>query len=112
MALAGVGGVGIGVSPLGRGRRSPHEEERVEPLVPNDDEDEDEPGPNAAPAPALQMHLHISFHSNLRLVVKTSVLLNYPSESFLSLPVKLCVTGASLVSPTPPCVYLTLLAPV
>lgn len=109
MALAGVGGVGIGVSPLGRGRRSPYEEEQEEeveeePLAPNDDEDE--PGPNAAPAPALQMHLHILFHSNLRLVVKTSVLLNYPSESFLSLPVKLCVTGASLVTPTPPLSYV------
>lgn len=109
MGLAGVGGVGIGVSPFGRGRRSPYEEEREveeeeEPLAPNDDEDV--PGPNAAPAPALQMHLHISFHSNLRLVVKTSVLLNYPSESFLSLPVKLCVTGASLFTPTPPLSYV------
>ncbi|KAF8604632.1 hypothetical protein BDV93DRAFT_522333 [Ceratobasidium sp. AG-I] len=98
MALAGVGGVGIGVSPLGRGRRSPLEEEREpeEELLPANDE-EDEPGPNTAPAPALQMHLHIMFHSNLRLVVKTSVLLNYPSESFLSLPVKLCVTGLEFV---------------
>ncbi|KAG8739611.1 Mitochondrial distribution and morphology protein 12, partial [Ceratobasidium sp. 428] len=98
MALAGVGGVGIGFSPLGRsGARSPfnegHEVEEEIPMRPPSEMHEEEPGPNPAPAPSLQLHLHVLFHSNLRLAVKTSVLLNYPSESFLSLPVKLVVTG-------------------
>jgi hypothetical protein len=100
MAFAGVGGVGIGLSPLGgrSGRRTPLEEEQVAqeevaPAKPPTQTDGDEAGPGSAPAPALQMHLHVLFHSNLRLTVKTSVLLNYPSESFLSLPVKLRVTG-------------------
>ncbi|QRV74922.1 pyruvate dehydrogenase E1 component alpha subunit [Ceratobasidium sp. AG-Ba] len=96
VALAGVGGVGIGVSPLRQsGRRSPIYEEREPeeeaPMKPSAT-NEDEP-PNPALAPSLQMHLHVLFNSNLRLAVKTSVLLNYPSESFLTLPVKLVVTG-------------------
>jgi distribution and morphology protein 12 len=102
MAFAGVGNVGIGFSPLGgrSGRRTPQEEERtpeeeVPPVKPPTQTDEEEK-PAPAPAPALQMHLHVLFHSNLRLTVKTSVLLNYPSESFLTLPVKLRVTGGLL----------------
>lgn len=98
MALAGVGGVGIGLSPLGgrSGRRTPQgvrEEEEIPVKPPTESGDETRPVPAPAPAPALQMHFHVLFHSNLRLTVKTSVLLNYPSESFLSLPVKLRVTG-------------------
>ncbi|KAJ1307733.1 hypothetical protein OPQ81_001821 [Rhizoctonia solani] len=99
----GVGGVGIGFSPLGgrSGRRTPQEEERlpqeegppVKPPTQTDEENRPASAPAPAPAPALQMHLHVLFHSNLRLTVKTSVLLNYPSESFLTLPVKLRVTG-------------------
>ncbi|KAG9105855.1 Mitochondrial distribution and morphology protein 12, partial [Ceratobasidium sp. 392] len=77
MVLAGVGGVGIGFSPLRRsGRRSPldeeHEAEGEMPMKPPSEIHEDEPGPNPAPAPSLQMHLHVLFNSNLRLVVKTS----------------------------------------
>ncbi|CAE6465908.1 unnamed protein product [Rhizoctonia solani] len=93
----GVGGVGIGFSPLG-GRRTPQEgrspqQEDPPTKPPTKTDEEDKPAPAPAPAPALQMHLHVSFNSNLRLTVKTSVLLNYPSESFLTLPVKLRVTG-------------------
>ncbi|CUA68455.1 Mitochondrial distribution and morphology protein 12 [Rhizoctonia solani] len=94
----GVGGVGIGFSPLGgrSDRRTPQEEERPpqeEPPMKPPTETDEENKPAPAPAPALQMHLHVLFNSNLRLTVKTSVLLNYPSESFLTLPVKLRVTG-------------------
>ncbi|CAE6530502.1 unnamed protein product [Rhizoctonia solani] len=95
----GVGGVGIGFSPLGgrSGIRTPQEEGRSpqeeDPPVKPPTQTGDESKPVPAPAPALQMHLHVLFHSNLRLTVKTSVLLNYPSESFLTLPVKLRVTG-------------------
>lgn len=43
--------------------------------------------------PNLQLHLHITWHSNLRLTLTTSLLINYPSPMFMSLPIKLSVTG-------------------
>ncbi|KAJ3478113.1 hypothetical protein NLI96_g9991 [Meripilus lineatus] len=43
--------------------------------------------------PNLQVHLHITWHSNLRLTFTTSLLINYPSPMFMSLPIKLSVTG-------------------
>ena len=43
--------------------------------------------------PNLQSHLHITWHSNLRLTLTTSLLINYPSPMFMSLPIKLSVTG-------------------
>ncbi|EPS96856.1 hypothetical protein FOMPIDRAFT_45659 [Fomitopsis schrenkii] len=48
------------------------------------------PAPNH---PNLQLHLHITWHSNLRLTLTTSLLINYPSPMFMSLPIKLSVTG-------------------
>lgn len=45
------------------------------------------------PRPDLQVHLHLNWHSNLRLTLTTSLLINYPSPSFMSLPIKLSVTG-------------------
>ncbi|KAF8559848.1 hypothetical protein OG21DRAFT_1594629 [Imleria badia] len=39
------------------------------------------------------LHLHLNWHSNLRLTLTTSLLINYPSPSFMSLPIKLSVTG-------------------
>ena len=51
----------------------------------------------AAPAadehPNLQLHLHVSWHSDLRLTLTTSLRINYPSPLFMSLPFKLSVTG-------------------
>lgn len=43
--------------------------------------------------PNLQVHMHITWHSNLRLTFTTSLLINYPSPMFMSLPIKLSVTG-------------------
>ncbi|PCH37924.1 hypothetical protein WOLCODRAFT_114470 [Wolfiporia cocos MD-104 SS10] len=43
--------------------------------------------------PNLQLHLHITWNSNLRLTLTTSLLINYPSPMFMSLPIKLSVTG-------------------
>ena len=43
--------------------------------------------------PNLQVHLHISWESNLRLTLSTSLLINYPSPMFMTLPIKLSVTG-------------------
>ncbi|GBE81862.1 Mitochondrial distribution and morphology protein [Sparassis crispa] len=58
------------------------------------------PRPASAPEPPtqptqpnLQMHLHITWNSNLRLTLTTSLLINYPSPMFMSLPIKLSVTG-------------------
>ncbi|KZT23966.1 hypothetical protein NEOLEDRAFT_1157067 [Neolentinus lepideus HHB14362 ss-1] len=39
------------------------------------------------------LHLHINWQSNLRLTLTTSLLINYPSPMFMSLPIKLSVTG-------------------
>ncbi len=56
-----------------------------------------QPAP-AAPAaadeyPNLQLHLLVSWHSDLRLTLTTSLSINYPSPLFMSLPIKLSVTG-------------------
>ncbi|KAF5331037.1 hypothetical protein D9619_005266 [Psilocybe cf. subviscida] len=57
------------------------------------------PDPNANtdppenPMPNLQLHLHVAWHSDLRITLTTSLLINYPSPMFMSLPIKLSVTG-------------------
>ncbi|KAF8479315.1 hypothetical protein DFH94DRAFT_632644 [Russula ochroleuca] len=43
--------------------------------------------------PNLQLHLLVSWHSDLRLTLTTSLRINYPSPLFMSLPIKLSVTG-------------------
>jgi len=54
-------------------------------------------GPDSGPPkrehPNLQLHLHISWESNLRLTLATSLLINYPSPMFMTLPIKLSITG-------------------
>ncbi|OCH93843.1 mitochondrial distribution and morphology protein 12 [Obba rivulosa] len=52
-----------------------------------------DPQPNPAAHPNLQLHLHVTWHSNMRLTLTTSLLINYPSPMFMSLPIKLSVTG-------------------
>ena len=49
--------------------------------------------PQQNPHPNLQVHLHVNWHSNLRITLTTSLLINYPSPMFMSLPIKLSVTG-------------------
>ncbi|KAG8930638.1 Mitochondrial distribution and morphology protein 12 [Tulasnella sp. 418] len=51
------------------------------------------PEPSGSNHPDLQLHFHIEYHSNLRLTLSTSLLINYPSQQFMSLPVKLSITG-------------------
>ncbi|KAF7295615.1 Mitochondrial distribution and morphology protein 12 [Mycena indigotica] len=59
----------------------------------------DSPSPSAAPpppnpsSPNLQLHLHMHWPSDLRITLTTSLLINYPSPMFMSLPIKLSVTG-------------------
>ncbi|KAI8989821.1 hypothetical protein BD414DRAFT_485276 [Trametes punicea] len=54
-----------------------------------------EPTPTPKPPqhPNLQLHLRITWHSDLRITLTTSLLINYPSPMFMSLPIKLSVTG-------------------
>ncbi|KAF8901276.1 hypothetical protein CPB85DRAFT_1323925 [Mucidula mucida] len=50
--------------------------------------------PLHAPIPGPSMlHFNISWHSDLRITLTTSLLINYPSPMFMSLPIKLSVTG-------------------
>ena len=49
--------------------------------------------PQQTEHPNLQLHLHINWNSNLRITLTTSLLINYPSPMFMSLPIKLSVTG-------------------
>ncbi|KAF7311226.1 Mitochondrial distribution and morphology protein 12 [Mycena kentingensis (nom. inval.)] len=44
-------------------------------------------------APNIQLHLHTHWPSDLRITLTTSLLINYPSPMFMSLPIKLSVTG-------------------
>lgn len=46
--------------------------------------------------PPLQMHFRLSYNSDLRLTMTTSLLINYPSPLFLSLPIKLHLTSLLL----------------
>lgn len=48
---------------------------------------------NASSHPNIQLHLRVLHHSDLRLSLTTSLLINYPAPLFLSLPIKLAVTG-------------------
>lgn len=51
------------------------------------------PPPAENPYPNLQMHFHINWNADLRITLTTSLLINYPSPMFMSLPIKLSVTG-------------------
>ncbi|KAJ3569405.1 hypothetical protein NP233_g5066 [Leucocoprinus birnbaumii] len=49
--------------------------------------------PPSNPHPNLQLHFHINWHSNLRISLQTSLRINYPSPMFMSLPIRLSITG-------------------
>lgn len=51
------------------------------------------PLPTPDDHPNLQVHMRITWPSDLRITLTTSLLINYPSPSFMSLPIKLSVTG-------------------
>jgi len=54
------------------------------------------PRPPRTEHPDLQLHFHIDFESNLRLMINTSLQINYPSPMIMALPIKLCVIGLVL----------------
>ncbi|GJJ12370.1 hypothetical protein Clacol_006611 [Clathrus columnatus] len=43
--------------------------------------------------PNVQLHFRVTYQSNMRLTMTTSLLVNYPSQSFMTLPMKISVTG-------------------
>ncbi|KAI0005930.1 hypothetical protein BJV74DRAFT_761251 [Russula compacta] len=49
--------------------------------------------PTLGALPRQPLHLFVSWHSDLRLTLTTSLRINYPSPLFMSLPIKLSVTG-------------------
>ncbi|KDR73694.1 hypothetical protein GALMADRAFT_72361 [Galerina marginata CBS 339.88] len=69
------------------------EESLADPSLPTSEDQPSPPEPPQNPHPNLQLHLHIDWHSNLRITLTTSLLINYPSPMFMSLPIKLSVTG-------------------
>lgn len=62
-------------------------------LQPQQDIQGQEEQQNANPHPNLQLHFQINWQSNLRITITTCLLINYPSPMFMSLPIKLSVTG-------------------
>ncbi|THV07764.1 hypothetical protein K435DRAFT_741083 [Dendrothele bispora CBS 962.96] len=54
---------------------------------------EQEPPKPPSNHPNLQLHFNINWNSDLRITLTTSLLINYPSPMFMSLPIKLSVTG-------------------
>lgn len=61
--------------------------------TPSPETNANSPTPNPNPHPDLQLHLRVLYHSDVRLSLNTSLLINYPSPMFMTLPIKLCVTG-------------------
>lgn len=51
------------------------------------------PPASSSSSPSLQVHLQVTYSGNLTLGLSTSLLINYPSPRFMSLPLKLSVTS-------------------
>ncbi|BGP19278.1 hypothetical protein JCM10213_008204 [Rhodosporidiobolus nylandii] len=51
------------------------------------------PASSSAPSPSFQAHLKLSYSGNLSLGLSTSLLINYPSPGFMSLPLSLTLTS-------------------
>jgi len=67
-----------------------NEQQQQQPSLQEEQQESSQP---KNPHPNLQLHLHVNWHSNLRITLTTSLLINYPSPMFMSLPIKLSVTG-------------------
>jgi distribution and morphology protein 12 len=57
------------------------------------------PSSTSSAIPSLQLHLRLSHTSDMHLTFQTSLSVNYPSPSFMSLPLKLSITGLTLSAP-------------
>lgn len=103
-------GMGMGLG-MGMGTALPSRSQSLHtpsPIIPTPSSHSPQPTPPSASAlpssvppepaggseqPDLQIHLHMTWPSNLRLTLTTSLRINYPSPMFMSLPIKLSVTG-------------------
>lgn len=56
------------------------------------------PPTTSSSIPSLQLHLNLSHTSDLTLTLLTSLTINYPSSVFMSLPLKLSITGLQLAA--------------
>ncbi|KAJ3534755.1 hypothetical protein NMY22_g6786 [Coprinellus aureogranulatus] len=68
-------------------------EQQTPPPAASGQQEQEEQQQQQAPHPNLQLHFLINWQSNLRITITTSLLINYPSPMFMSLPIKLSVTG-------------------
>ncbi|RSH88179.1 Mitochondrial distribution and morphology protein 12 [Apiotrichum porosum] len=50
------------------------------------------------PLPSVQIHMRLDHASNMSLTLTTSLQVNYPSPLFMSLPLKLVITGLTLAA--------------
>jgi len=80
-------------SPQGRSAHLPTPDTQTLPNQGPDVTSDSDPPPTKKEHPNLQLHLHISWESNLRLTLSTSLMINYPSPMFMTLPIKLSITG-------------------
>lgn len=65
----------------------------LDPVQTSTEPEPEQPPPPQTQHPNLQVHLHINWHSNLRITLTTSLMINYPSPMFMSLPIKLSIIG-------------------
>ncbi|WWD07994.1 hypothetical protein V865_006104 [Kwoniella europaea PYCC6329] len=57
------------------------------------------PAPSSSNSvPSAQIHFNLKHKSNLNIILLTSLQVNYPSELFMSLPLKISITGFTLQS--------------
>ncbi|SCV73596.1 BQ2448_7522 [Microbotryum intermedium] len=54
------------------------------------------PSPSTSSSPSLQIHLRVTYSGNLSIGLATSLLINYPSPKFMTLPLKLSITSLAL----------------
>lgn len=89
---------GLGTRPLSASAQGPSRDALGTPFDPNQNSSGSSlpPSPPNTEQPDLQLHFRIDFESNLRLMINTSLQINYPSPMIMALPIKLCVTGLAL----------------
>lgn len=49
--------------------------------------------PSLTERPNIQLHFRVTYESNMRLTLTTSLIVDFPSPSFMTLPMKISVTG-------------------
>ena len=81
------------------GHRPSHTPDLLSPSAPSarlPSEPSSPSGSNSQSLPSLQLLLHLSHSPNIHLTLLTTLQINYPSTSFMSLPLKITITGLTL----------------